>query len=891
MNNPLSITQACTSTGAGATGYVFFENTFTVQTGARLYVKNMEWRFGPNARLIVEKGAYINFDNCVLRGSICGPMKWPGVELRGTPYLTQGASTFPPDQARMVFNNSTLQDAIVGVTVGKKNLFGMVEHAGGILETTGSIFRNCHVGVNFYPYQNKLPNGSPTRNRSKFVRTTFTADANYIAPLDFSTHAQFWKVDGIEFLGCIFENLRATETNSSQLGQGIRSLDAHFKVLPLCSMPGNWPPPCLPPYVIPTRFAGLDMGIRAATATTSRNFVVEEAEFTDNVCGVYATGITGYEVINSQFKIGGSVATAYTNTDEQNWNGRHRGVYSYKSNGFSVDDNTLQQHGAHVKTEGIVIGYSEGNNDVVFRNNAQNLESAYIGEGICAEVDIPGQAAIKGLQFICNQNNNNNTDIWSRKVLSDYHNNQNLHTIRLDQGGPGRPADNQFDQWPTSSSNFDFKVTTTNSPIGYWHRGTPPFVPIHYTISPTGLFPHLSTGIPVNNCAVKWPAPIPDPNDPPALRAAMAAEKQAYANVRYLHDNLIDGGHTQAVVLQIETSWPKDAWALRQYLLAKSPNLSVTALKEMVLRNIMPEVMVTEVLTANPGATRTDGFLTWLQEESGYPLPEYLLNLVMASWDQRGYRDALAAEMALHHTGMSQVANRLVQCYRADTTGVPLDSIAAVWHRLGTVGARYAEASTWMEAGNWAKATAAMDTLSAEPDKKGFDVAEQQRMLDLIGFLEGVHDQDRDESQLDSTEVATLQDLMDQAYDRPAEWINNLLCFGYDICRAPLTGGDDRVQPKRLQAGQGGPVPAARLDIHPNPASTWVAFNYDLQAAPDQAELLVRDAVGRVVYRRTLQATVHQQLWDTREIASGAYTVELLNAGRELRTEKLIVQP
>ncbi len=65
-------------------------------------------------------------------------------------------------------------------------------------------------------------------------------------------------------------------------------------------------------------------------------------------------------------------------------------------------------------------------------------------------------------------------------------------------------------------------------------------------------------------------------------------------------------------------TWPSDAWELRDYLLAKSPFLSVTALQEMVLRNVMPAAMVAEVLIANPEATHQSGFIEWMQVESGY---------------------------------------------------------------------------------------------------------------------------------------------------------------------------------------------------------------------------------------------------------------------------------
>ncbi len=903
LNNPLSITQACTSTGAGATGYVFFENTFTVQTGARLYVKNMEWRFGPNARLIVEKGAYINFDNCVLRGSICGPMKWPGVELRGTPYLAQGASTFPPDQARMVFNNSTLQDAIVGVTVGKKNLFGMVEHAGGILETTGSIFRNCHVGVNFYPYQNKLPNGSPTRNRSKFVRTTFTADANYIAPLDFSTHAQFWKVDGIEFLGCIFENLRATETNSSQLGQGIRSLDAHFKVLPLCSMPGNWPPPCLPPYVIPTRFTGLDMGIRAAKATTIRNFTVDGAEFNDNVCGVYANSVLNFEVHNSHFEVGSSKATDLSaQPDEQNWiaNGHwtHRGIYSFKSWGFLVDDNTLTNNPNATTTqlEGIVTGYSGAHQDVVFRNHASNLHTGFAGEGICAD---PSKRALIGLTYLCNTNSGNVNDIWDRQVTSDPSTFDD-QTIRTTQGTYIRPSDNSFGQ--QAGGHLDIKNTNyPNNTLGYnWTLPSAPYEPIYFS---TGVYPNNMDGIgnlivrPANNCASRVLPPIPHPNPGPvALRGhylGMAqTHKTAYGNTRYLYDQLIDGGSTDETVQEIQSTWPSEAWELRAMLLEKSPFLSTEVLKQMVKKNIMPPAMVAEICIANPEATKKEGFLKWLQFESPCLMPQYLIDNIEASWETKTYRTTMEDNLAYQHQAMSQALDLVLSSYQADTLVEQVDSIRATWQVLRTPAARYAEILTYLQQDNFDSAYAVMDRLPVEFKLKEKEVSEKDRTKQFIGIVQGYRNGGRSEAELNEGELNALRALAADAYDRPAEWAQNILCFGYGECRPAPSGGDDKGGLKAMRK----PVGASQantpaLSIFPNPATVFATFAYTLPRTPGAAWLAVRDITGRELARIPVAQAEGQAVWDTRTVAPGTYTVELLNDGASLATIKLVVKP
>ena len=141
-------------------------------------------------------------------------------------------------------------------------------------------------------------------------------------------------------------------------------------------------------------------------------------------------------------------------------------------------------------------------------------------------------------------------------------------------------------------------------------------------------------------------------------------------------------------------------------------------------------------------------------------------------------------------------------------------------------------------------------------------------------------------------EVAQLQSLIAGKHDRPAVWAQNILCFHYALCRPPLTGGDD-MAPKSLPY-----TPLADLEpvhpslqLHPNPANTWVAVTYDLLSEPKDAVIIVRDSVGREVARHAVRTREGQLLQDTRELAPGAYTVELLDNNMRKRTEKLIVRP
>ena len=902
QNNPLASALLCALPGSQA-GHVFFAQDFTVQTGAKLYVSNMEWRFAPTARLIIQKGAFVQFDNCILRGDVCAPGKWPGVELYGTPTAIQGHSAFPADQGRLVLNNSTVQDAVVGVTVGKKDIFGIVVGTGGILEATGSTFRNCRIGVNFYAYQNKLSNGSPTGNRSTFVRTTFTADAAYISPLDFALHAQLWKVDGIRFMGCTFNNLRTTEHNSSQLGRGIHSLDANFQVLSLCGDPGPTPPGMCQ-NVIPTRFAGLDMGIRAANAVTARNFTVDHAEFSNNVCGVYANSVLNFEVHNSNFQVGSNKATALDNVDEQYWdvNGAkaHRGIYSYQSWGFLVDDNTFTNNtnASSSRLEGIVTGYSGGHNDVVFRNHASHLYSGYVGEGICAD---QVNTSYLGLWYLCNTNSDNQNGIWDRRENAPNHASFTQQTIRLYQGSPSRPADNTFGQvsGQIDVGNTNFSLGNTNNPLTYWWAlPAVPYWPKNTTAGVSSYNQDVNGNYIVRdpaNCVSRTLLPTPEPPGPVASRNALgnyaSAEKTAYGNIRYLYDQLIDGGSTDETVQEIQSTWPNEAWELRQSLLSKSPYLSTDVLMAMVEKNIMPPAMVAEICIANPEATKRDGFMDWLQYKAPVAMPQYLLDNIMASWEVKTYRTTLEANMAYHHSEMTQALDLVIASYHADTLVEQVDSIRATWQVLRTPAARYAEILTYLQQDNFDSAYAVMDRLPVEFKLKDKEVSEKDRTKQYIGIVQGYRTNGRSEAELQDNELIALKNLRDGGYDLPGEWAQNILCFGYGDCRPPRTGGDDVGAPKAMRlANTTTEAFPPVLSVYPNPAGAWANLSYNLKAVASEGYIAIRDIAGKEVARIPVERTEGQAVWDTRAVAPGTYTVDLVNGGVSVGATKLVVK-
>lgn len=868
---------------------VRFADDLVIPTGSQVTAHDLTFVFAQGTGLVIEPGASLNAINCTFEGA-CGG-RWIGIEVRGNTDEGQEGLPHPAHQGYFKLVNSTVENAEVGALLGERDgaTFPKDGH-GGIIWSSNSTFRNCREGVKFLFYQNHVPLSiALLPNRSRFSKTTFTVDEDYPAPYDFKHHVYMHRVDGIPFSQCTFENLVSDAfagNESAKLGHGIYSLDADYRITPGC-----WPPPllgttCPEDDVLPSTFHGLDHGIHAEDAKTTRAFQADHCRFENNICGVYTSAVVGAKVTKNDF-IMGSRTVSLTHPSEENWLGAHRGIYSFDSYAFAVDDNELSMSaGATSLAEGIVIGYSRDHNDYVFRNSAEGLENAYVGEGICADLT-PNYTPVVGIQFLCNENEANHTNIWSRKVTTAPLPEQENHTIRSNQGQQNDPADDRFDQG-FGGSMWDLQVTTTHSQITYWHQNSGDFVPTYFT---SGLIPQAITiAPPAGNCESKFVTGPPIPNGLLEVRALLLSEKLAYGNTRYLFDQLIDGGSTDEVVLEIMGSWPQDAWELRDYLLAKSPYLSVEALKEMVVKDIMPDAMVTEICVANPDATRSEGFLPWLQKESDHPLPQYMIDQIMASWDMTTYRTTLESDMGLHHAEMTQAGNLLMEMLRSDTTNENVDSLRMAWSLIRTPAARYAEALTLVQMGEYGLAGEIVQDIPEEHEMGEAALAERQRMLDLIAFFEVIANDERTEAELTAAEQDALETIVDGAYDRPAWWAQNLLCFLYDRCRAPLSGGEPEFRSQSFSDGNGTAFEPPMLLVHPNPASTWAAFDHRLKSAPESAMLVIRDVGGREMARVALSSEEGQTIWDSRQVEPGVYTVELLNAGELLQAEKLVIK-
>lgn len=869
----------------------FIAADLIIEGGATLTVTG-KLRFADGVKVIVKQGARLILDGGILtKAQGCHSSFWSGIQVWGTTNQHQYPANNPTYQGLLVLKNGAriehAREAFTNWKPGDWSSRGGVIQVQGAHDQIGGTFLNCRRSAEFMAYQNFQQNNPVILrpNTSYFNYARFVVDDDYRGGNDFYAHISMWQVDGIGFRACTMQNAQSTPGTiwqSSKLGKGIISIDASYTVTGKCTVLLPYGTPCPEANMDRGSMIGLDHGIHAMDGGTGRGFTADNLRFENNVVGAYGSGVP-MTVTRNQFVLGDrEVALDEPVEWEFQDEGFHRGISTQQSQSFRIEENTFHRANSSVSVgnTAIVIENSRANNTQVYKNHAYDVDIGYVGEGACLDGT---QSSTVGHQFLCNTNNANGKNFLVRDETSPSWED----CIRTQQGSNATPAGNTFVQETGVMDASDYK-NETQWVMNYWHAGGGS-QPLDVTPGWVGVT--LATG--TNNCPsrfnnreVKLTGALVS-----QLRGELDAAKSAYINSAFVYNSLLDGGNTDAVVQEVQESWPQDAWDLRNYLLSRSPYLSTEVLVEMMTKNTLPQAMVLEVCLANPEATKKDGFVKWAEYEAPSPLPSYMIDMIAGSWEPKTFRMQLEAEMGQHHADMTVAAELLQASFRVEEDSIPVASMLEVWRAMPNYGARYSEAQVHLRKGDFAAAKAVMDSLSAKYPMKGDREAERDRTLWYIDQLEALGNAGRSIMQLDSGEVAQWTAFAETAADIPGTWARNVLCFGYDICLAEpggAAGGNKALRPvSPAAAAHAQPV----LTVQPNPASTWVAIGYQLTGELKNAHARILDAAGREVGSLPLNALTGQQVWDTRRVPAGVYSVELYNAGSRLDTQRVVVQP
>ncbi len=329
-------------------------------------------------------------------------------------------------------------------------------------------------------------------------------------------------------------------------------------------------------------------------------------------------------------------------------------------------------------------------------------------------------------------------------------------------------------------------------------------------------------------------------------------------------------------------------WELRAQLLQGSPHLSKEVLKKAADRtDVLPESIIFEVLSTNPDELKDNELMEYLQTKA-VPLPEYMMEILESLKGNITYKTILQSQMAhysleqakaeralLHNLVHDSISNmQMLRTQLAASHSLPMDmQIVDVFMQEGKTS----------EALSLANMLPQLYGLTAEA------LTEHNRFVSLKQLQTGLQTEGRNIFTMNETEKSVLMDLISQSTGLAGIQARNIMAFigEYEYCDCPSVI-DASLKTKAVSNTTNQSLLGTIVEIHPNPASSWVSFNYKLEGEKPQALLELRDAVGKTIHQAQLIQKQGEYIWDTRHIKAGTYYYSLKTSGG-IKTGKVVI--
>jgi hypothetical protein len=855
---------------------IYIDNVTTISKGDLIIDNDAEVQFQyisisfEDNNIILKQGAELTIQNSTFTS--LSATTWNGIQVWGN----SGESQVPiPGQPcaqgkLIVKNKAVIENARIAVDLWEPNNWNST---GGIVIAENSFFINNARAVRALNYTNFDPN-TPSGitvwdNESYFNNCVFDINTNYIGMETFYKHIDLSNVKGFSFKGCDFTN---TATNNiSAFNCGIMAMDAGFSVEQYCNYQ-----PCT--NGDESHLSGFYSAVWAANERTTNTFLVSNANFTENATGVKANGVDNAAIISSHFGIG------YNNNPFSKEECLDRaisyGIDMLGSIGFAIEDNDFTP----TQTDGIYIGIRIKDSytplDLVYQNRFDGLSYGNFSEGMNRSTQ---DDDLVGLEFQCNINTDNNIDF----IVTSENPEEDLPQIRTFQGTQTMASGNKFSanaQWHFKNDGFqvvDYFYCTTctdETPVYYTPQLILP-VESDYNTCP----PHYGGSVGTEKSVLLSPEQIQQ------TEQDFVTNQTDFENIEVLFNNLKDGGNTDALTTEVEMSWPEDMWELRTELLGNSPHLSKEVLMAAADKTeVLPESVLFEILAANSDELRKGELISHLENKE-QPLPEYMINILKQVAGGITYKTVLLQEMTNYNRAKTQAAYDLIRSSLNDS--INDNQYLRNWlANLNNAQADMQIVSTYRTEGDFASAQTLLDLIPGLYMLEGKELIEYNEYKSFTEMQMGIQQQGRNIFQLEDSEITTLVNYAENSNGKVAYLAQGILEYAYDFnfCNcAPV--GDSSILKNSYVEGVLSSASGLLIDASPNPATTWVTFDFELPVYAKKAILQISDIEGKIITTFTLSIQQKQYVWDTRNWEKGVY-IYTLKTTNESKSGKLIIQ-
>jgi len=873
---------------------VKIEDPVSIENGGKLTITGTVY-VPPAGQIVVKQGGQLIIDGGTITKS-CDQL-WKGIQVWG--HIAQSQYPTSNQGYLNIINGGVIEYAKTAIYVGRKvSNTPIYSFSGGIVTGQNASFLNNEIDVEFLPFINYNPyTVKEMDNFGGFANCIFKMyDPEFVLPKT-NAHVILDGVNGIEFYSCLFKTQAVPNypIDIADRGIGILATDANIFIRGNCTH-----------AVIPcddydsTKFVNLRYGIKALNPGGNRNFSVYNAVFDSNVAGIYLSGFHLPTIISSFFS--NYLGNAEIPGPEEPFYGC---LYLDGSTGYHIENNLFKGLYKYISGPsliakiGIYIRSSGEENNEIYNNLFTGLDAGIIAEGI-------NKGNGTGLCLKCNDFSHCLNDMMVTptpfNILGKYvgiKENQGANTTTSSAlAGNTFTTEIQDMTAVDNGGNYKYYWSYYNKAdhINYYHHAYNQ----NYVTYPSEDN-YTDESITLHNQQVLFvksdACPSSLTNDPHYKSSEDPWLEVAEADAQLLilqnaHDSLLDGGNTEDLDFEIISSFPDEALELRQQLLADSPYLSDTILKQAIYKeNVLPNAMIRDVLSANPQSAKSGEILEAVDARYD-PMPDYMMAEIMQGKDQIGALESLESNIGYWEQYRSRAVNRLIRKYLTDSTMTEgVDSLINLFQNESDLQSKYRLAFTYWENNEEEQAMNALAAIPANFELSSSEQSIHQEYLDFFDILQMMKENDLNARQLDSSSVQELMNIMDSGLPHISAYARGLLVKGRFIDFTETVSFPSEVKsypdyyyldPKATNFPE-----EEHLLLFPNPSGDYVIAYFNSIDYGQKGAIIIDDIQGRRITEMSLDSQQNQLVINLSAYPNGIYFINLIINGKLIESEKL----
>jgi hypothetical protein len=837
---------------------IIMTSDIIIPHGTKLIIRNCNIFMPSNARIVVQRNAQLSLDNAHISNA-CNHL-WKGIEVWGDPNSLHDTTY----QGHVKSSNGTLiENAHCAMYTRKTDTNGHNIHGyyGGILQITNTTFRNNRRAIELWPYNDST--------KTFFRNCTFETTKKLLDNYNFEYFIAMAQYFSAKIEGCSFRNtMNGNELPAHYRGTGIHSIESKY-TLDKFDTTGN-------------AFEGLNYGIRAYSISSNRSPSVKHTNFNANVTGAYFSGISGLIMHESDFGVQ-PYDSAYNDYI-------YCGLYLDNCTGYWVEGNNFNNPTPDnlprpEKVIGVTVNNSGGEPNEIYRNTFDGMDI-----GILAQNSNRNASNTDGLVIKCNDFGPSSKNFEYDIAVTAYQGWPNAG-IKRDQGDdfdPTAPAGNMFSHLPDAT--FSDYYNEASGIFYYQHKADAPWQRLDLedytslTISKEETDLDYIIGISCQSNVSKTEG---------ELKSAITENEEKTDSVDFLLDALVDGGDTQELESEVALSTPPEAYTVYDDLMMKSPYLTDTVMiKAINKEDVLNQVMVKDVLVANPQSAKSDKVMEELDNRMN-PLPEYMVTEIEAGKDILGDKELMEASKSYFKHQRAINLNLLKQFYIFDTLETAnSDSLVALLQNENTIAAKYELTFEYVRRGEYSLANAELSSIPNQFVLSDERYNTHQQYVNIMPVITDIHQNNKSVFDLDSLQIALLDSIAIDSNCKPGIYARNMLVYaGVMEYTEPYLLPDSSLKAiSSVDKLVGKRSMPPRFKVYPNPASGYIAIEYNIQQQGCDGHILLRDNLGKIVKTIPVSSNKHSFIIPTTGLSNGVYYLSLQCNNNHIATEKIAIQ-